>query len=60
MKAFWSDLFFDVNEGNSTEEEASSIAGESIRSTLIDIDNAIKNHEPKKAIEIIRDAINDF
>ena len=41
MKAFWADLFFDVNEGNSTKEEASAIAGESIRSTLIDIDNAL-------------------
>ena len=60
MKAFWSDFFYDIEEGNATKEEAVKIAGEAIRDMLIDIDNAIKNHAPKNAMRIISEGINDF
>ena len=54
MKDFWNDIFYDVDEGNSTREEAVSGAGCTIAGDLIDAEKAIQDLEPKKAIEIIR------
>ena len=58
MKNFWKDIFYDIDEGNSTRDEAISRAGCTIAGDLIDAEKAIQDLDPKKAIEIIREIRN--
>jgi len=55
MKNFWKDIFYDIDEGNSTREDAIGSVGCTIAGDLIDAEKAIQDLEPKKAIEIIRE-----
>jgi len=55
MKAFWNDLFYDMEECGLTKEEFAEKAGEDFRDELDRIYWAIKDHEPKKAFEVIQE-----
>ena len=60
MKGFWDNLFYDMDECGLDRSGFAMKAGREIRDVLVDIDNDIKNHNPKKAMARIREAINDF
>lgn len=53
MKSFWSDLFFDIEECGVDKEAASMRAGNEIRDDLQRIEDAIKEHDGKKALAMI-------
>ena len=53
MKAFWKDLFYDMKEGNLTEEKAADFAGKYIRDDIDIIEGAIKGYDLKKALALI-------
>jgi hypothetical protein len=59
VKAFWDNIFFDSDNGNSREYVA-KLAGEYISNDLESIRNAILNHEPKKALEIIDESLKIY
>lgn len=59
MKVFWDDLFYEMDVCGLDRSEFAMKAGRYIRDILVDIDNDIKNHEPKKAMKRIRDAVNE-
>lgn len=53
MKAFWADLFYDMKEGNLTEEKAADFGGKYIRDDIDIIEAAIKDYDLKKALALI-------
>lgn len=50
MKAFWDNLFFDMEECGLTKEQFAEKAGEEFRSELDRIYWAINDHEPKRLL----------
>jgi|GEM_PF-5753034 len=60
MKSFWDDLFFDMDECGITREEFALKGGAEIRDNFTQIENAICSHEPKKALEIIKECNGYF
>jgi len=60
MKAFWDNLFYDMDKIGGDRTKFVNAAGEDIKNSLVRIDNEIKNHNPKKAMSIIKQCINDY
>ena len=60
MKAIWSDLFFDIKEGNLTDEEAATFIGKQIREESDHIERAIKDYDLKKALSLIWEMKKEF
>jgi hypothetical protein len=55
MKAIWEDMFCDIENGNSSKEEATGSVALEICRMLIDAENAINCLEPKQAIKLLRE-----
>lgn len=55
MKAFWDNLFYDLRECGLTQEEFALKAGEEIRDGLIRVEDAIMDHEGKKALDLLEE-----
>lgn len=53
MKAFWDNLFFDLEECGIDREAFAVKAGSEIRDDLRRIEDAIKEHDGKKALALI-------
>ena len=60
MKAFWSDMFFDLQQGNETEEGSAKQSGEFIRDDFDQIERAIKDFDLKKALILIEEAKDNY
>lgn len=60
MKNFWSDLFFDMRECGLTEEMFSVKAGAVIKDDLRRIQDAIRDHDGKKALAIIEELKSEY
>ena len=55
MKSIWEDMFYDVEQGNMSKEEAVSSVALEICRGLVDAENAINSLEPKQAIKYLRE-----
>lgn len=55
MKDTWDNLFFDMRECGLTEELFAEKAGAMIRDDLRRVEDAIKDHDGKKALSIIEE-----
>ena len=53
MKPIWSDMFYDIKECNDTEETATMRVSNEIKSEIRNVEDAIRNLEPKKALKIL-------
>jgi len=61
MKAFWDNLFFDLNNGElKSQEEMALKGGHNICDDLRRIEDAIRQHDGKKALEIIEELKNYY
>tara|TARA_R110000744_G_scaffold56820_1_gene119741 strand:+ start:7505 stop:7687 length:183 start_codon:yes stop_codon:yes gene_type:complete len=60
MKAIWSDMIFDIKECNETEDEATRRVGAQIRNSAIQVEDAIKGLDLKKALEILKEIKRDY
>jgi len=60
MKAFWDDLFYDMDECKMEREEFAQKGGAEICDNLTQIENLICTHEPKKALELIKECKQYF
>jgi len=56
MKEFWSDLFFDMEECDLTNEKAAEQYGSGICGDFDDIERAIKDFDLKRALILIQKA----
>jgi hypothetical protein len=55
MEAFWDDLFYDMDECGLTREGFANKAGVAIRDDLRRIEDAIEEHDGKKALALIEE-----
>lgn len=53
MKAFWDNLFYDMEECGLSKEDFAKKAGGEIRNDLSCIEDAIREHDGKKALALI-------
>ncbi|MFW6122040.1 MAG: hypothetical protein ACOC80_14250 [Petrotogales bacterium] len=60
MKAFWDDLFFDMDECGDSREDFVKKASDNIHCDLNKIFDLIEKHEPKKAMEFIEKIKKDY
>lgn len=60
MKAFWSDMFFDLKECNLSEEDSAKQSGEFIRDDFDNIERAIKSFDLQRALAIIQKAKDEY
>lgn len=60
MKAFWDNLFFDMDECGITRDQFALKAGTEIRDDLRRIEDAIRKYDGKKALELIDELKNEY
>ena len=60
MKNFWSDLFFDMDECGLNREMFAIKAGNCIRDDLRMIEDAIKDHNGKKALFLLEEMKTNY
>jgi hypothetical protein len=60
MKPFWDDMFFDLNEGNLTQDTFAFKAGSFIRDDLQRVEDAIRKYDGKTALEIIKEIKQEY
>lgn len=60
MKPFWDDLFYDLENSAFDKEGFASSAGKTIRDDLMRIEDAIKQHDGKKALALIEEFKGDY
>lgn len=60
MKAFWDNLFYDLDEGHINNETFASMAGKEVRDDLRRIEDAIEAHEGRKALTLIDELMRQY
>ena len=60
MKPFWDNIFFDLYEGDIEKETLAGVYGDRICSDFRKIEDAIRNYDLKKALELIDEFKKDY